>query len=152
MDARSFEDSWADRSSSTQERGFRRLLVAAVIAPLLVLSVTQCDDGETEAPLAPEPPPMEHGAPNEAARQMCVVCHTCGFDGTIDELAPTIDQSHDVCNSCHAPDGSVIMQGDDGCEWDMDCDAVPPTINCDDCHTVEYVNDLCEACHSPDSV
>jgi hypothetical protein len=90
---------------------------------------------------------MEHGPPNEAAGQMCVVCHTCGNDATLDTEAPIINRQHDVCNACHEPDGSVIQHGEDSCEWDMDCDAVPPMVNCDDCHTVADVNDMCEQCH-----
>ena len=133
------------------ERSFRRRLVAAAIMPALLLSLAHCDDVESDAPLEPEPPLMQHGSPNEAAGQMCVVCHTCGTDGTIDDPAPIIDRTHDVCNACHAPDGSVVVHGDESCEWDMDCSAVPPIINCDECHTVGYVNDLCETCHSPGS-
>lgn len=127
-------------------------LCCAALAPVLVLTLAHCDDGESDPVVEPEPPPMGHGGPNEAARQMCVVCHTCGTDGTIDDPAPIIDRTHDVCNSCHAPDGSVIIHGEESCEWDMDCQAVPPVINCDECHTVEYVNDLCEECHAPGSV
>ncbi len=91
---------------------------------------------------------MMHGTPNERAEQMCVVCHTCGSDKTISATAPLIDRTHDVCNSCHAPDGSVeVHESEEGCEWKMDCDTNPPIVNCNDCHTVEYVNDLCERCH-----
>jgi len=91
---------------------------------------------------------MTHGPPNEAAGQMCVVCHTCGNDGTSPVPAQIIDRTHAVCNSCHNPDGSVkVHDSDGGCEWEMDCEANPPIVNCDDCHTVEEVNDLCEACH-----
>jgi hypothetical protein len=104
----------------------------------LLFAILGCDD---------PPPTIPHGLPNEAADQMCVVCHTCGNDGSSLETAPLIDQQHDVCNSCHLPDGTVVHNAGDSCEWSMDCQAVPPTINCNDCHTVEYVNDLCEACH-----
>ena len=90
---------------------------------------------------------MLHGPPNENAAQMCVVCHTCGTDKTIAAQAPTIDRTHDVCNACHAPDGGLIVHFEEGCEWKMDCEANPPTVNCNECHTVEYVNDLCERCH-----
>ena len=90
---------------------------------------------------------MNHGPPNEAAGQMCVVCHTCGHDGTIAVLAPTIDQNHDVCNHCHLPDGSVVHPSGEGCLWEMDCDANPPSVNCNECHTTEHVNNLCETCH-----
>jgi hypothetical protein len=136
-------------SAATKEGRFRRSFVAAAIVPALMLSLLQCDDADPEPSPEPQPPPMSHGLPNEAARQMCVVCHTCGGDGTIDDPAPVIDRTHDVCNACHAPDGTVIVHSDESCEWEMDCDAVPPIINCDECHTVEHVNDLCEACHSP---
>lgn len=78
---------------------------------------------------------------------MCVVCHRCGTDGTIDTRAPTIDRSHDVCKSCHLPDGSLVIHGEAACEFKMDCSTVPPTVNCNACHTVQYVNNLCEACH-----
>ena len=139
-------------SSATRESPFGRSLVAAAIVPALLLSLLQCDDADPDPSLEPQPPLMNHGLPNEAAQQMCVVCHTCGGDGTIDDAAPVIDRTHDVCNACHAPDGTVIVHGDESCEWDMDCDAVPPIINCDECHTVKYVNDLCEACHSPSAL
>jgi hypothetical protein len=95
----------------------------------------------------PSAPPMEHGPPNEAAGQMCVVCHTCGDDGTTGDEAPIIDQLHDVCNACHLPDGGIAHIAGQSCLWEMDCEAIPPVVNCDDCHTVEYVNDLCEECH-----
>lgn len=113
-----------------------------------------CGSGtETETTVVPpqEPliPPMLHGEPNESADQMCVVCHTCGTDGTLSREAPIIDRQHDVCNACHGPDGGVIVHGEESCQWSMDCLAVPPIINCNDCHTVAYVNDLCEACHAP---
>jgi hypothetical protein len=110
----------------------------ALLAVTLLVCAGACGDST---------PPMTHGSPNESARQMCVICHTCGFDGTAIRTAPVIDQTHDVCNSCHAPDGGVIHHSGDSCEWKMDCNANPPTINCDECHTVEYVNDLCEECH-----
>jgi len=117
----------------------------------LVGALLQCSANGTE-PTAPdasaEAPPMTHGPPNEAAGQMCVVCHTCGSDGTSTLQAQIIDRTHAVCSSCHNPDGSVkIHDTEGGCEWEMDCEANPPIVNCDDCHTVEYVNDLCEACH-----
>lgn len=124
-------------------------LACAAALPLVALSLLHCDDDEAEPVPGPEPPLMNHGPANEAAGQMCVVCHTCGTDTTIADEAPIIDRTHDVCNACHAPDGSVIVHGDQSCEWEMDCDTVPPIVNCDDCHTVEYVNDLCEACHAP---
>jgi hypothetical protein len=123
------------------------MVAAAAVMPALLLSQLHCDDDEPEPLAESEAPLMSHGLPNEEAGQMCVVCHTCGIDGTYPAHAPIIDRTHDVCNACHAPDGSVIVHGEESCEWDMDCDAVPPIINCDDCHTVEYVNDLCEECH-----
>jgi hypothetical protein len=126
------------------------LLVALLSAALFALS--DCGEDEPTEATAPEPPLMPHGSPNEAAGQMCVVCHTCGDDGTGGLPAPIIDRTHDVCNACHAPDGTVVVHGDDTCEWQMDCEATPPVVNCDDCHTVQYVNDLCEACHDPASV
>ncbi len=92
---------------------------------------------------------MNHGPPNEQAGQMCVVCHTCGDDGTGAGQATIIDHTHDVCNSCHAPDGGVTHHSGGQCQWEMDCEATPPQVNCNECHTVEYVNDLCEACHVP---
>ncbi len=127
----------------------RRLGLGLGIA--LGAALLDCSSNGTE-PTAPDPagdpPPMTHGPPNEAADQMCVVCHTCGSDGTSTLQAPIIDRTHDVCNSCHNPDGSVkVHSSEDGCEWEMDCEANPPIVNCNDCHTVEYVNDLCEACH-----
>jgi hypothetical protein len=91
-------------------------------------------------------PQMNHAPPNEDNDEMCVICHTCGDDGTPGMMAPIIDQSHDVCTSCHLPDGSVEHHSE-GCQWEMDCEADPPSINCNDCHTVAEVNDLCEECH-----
>jgi hypothetical protein len=116
---------------------------AGALLGALADCATPCEPGPTTEPA----PPMDHGPPNEEAEQMCVVCHTCGDDGTLSMAAPIIDRTHDVCSSCHAPDGSVIVHGDSSCEWDMDCESIPPVINCNECHTVEYVNDLCEACH-----
>jgi len=121
------------------------------LGSLAAVALVDCSSSSTE-PTAPAittvPPPMTHGQPNEAAGQMCVVCHTCGHDGTATAVAPIIDRTHAVCDSCHNPDGSVkIHSSDGGCEWNMDCDANPPIVNCDDCHTVQHVNDLCEACH-----
>lgn len=133
------------------------LLWIAALLPAVTLALTDCDD-ESEPPAEPEPPLMTHGSPNEAAEQMCVVCHTCGDDGTGSVMAPIISNGtgdgppHDVCNACHAEDGAVEVHGEEACEWEMDCDMVPPLVNCNSCHTVEYVNDLCETCHDPDSV
>ena len=56
--------------------------------------------------------------------------------------------THAVCTYCHGPDGAVVHKpGEEPCEWQMDCNTEPPQVNCDDCHTVEWVNDLCEECH-----
>jgi hypothetical protein len=113
------------------------------------VALLDCADGRPSVNQAPAPsaPPIPHGAPNEQAGQMCVVCHTCGDDATLGEQAPIIDRTHDVCNACHAADGAVMVHGEAGCQWQMDCEAVPPQVNCNDCHSVGYVNDLCEACH-----
>ena len=127
------------------------LLLLSLLAAVALAVLADCSSSGPE-PIAPDDatvsPPMTHGQPNEAAGQMCVVCHTCGHDGTATARAPIIDRTHAVCESCHHPDGSVkAHSAEGGCEWEMDCDANPPIVNCDDCHTVQYVNDLCEACH-----
>ncbi|MBW2458468.1 MAG: hypothetical protein JRI68_28470, partial [Deltaproteobacteria bacterium] len=121
-----------------------------VAVPSALLALTHCkgDDETAVVDAGPTPPAMSHGPPNEAAGQMCVVCHSCGNDGTSPVPAPIIDNSnHDPCTFCHEPDGSVVFHGDAACEWEMDCVAVPPVVNCVDCHTVAWVNDLCEECH-----
>lgn len=121
-----------------------------VAVPSALLALTHCksDDETAQVDAGPTPPAMSHGPPNEAAGQMCVVCHSCGNDGTSLTEAPVIDNtSHDPCTFCHEPDGTVVFHGDAACEWEMDCVANPPVVNCVDCHTVAWVNDLCEECH-----
>lgn len=98
-----------------------------------------------EMPL--DPPPIGHGQPEDELGQMCVVCHTCGSDGTLSYDAPLIDRGHFVCRSCHRPDGSTVHHSGGQCVWRMDCEADPPSVNCSECHTATYVNDLCRHCH-----
>ena len=134
----------------------RARLVLVAAAAGAVLALFDCSDAEHMGPrpaasccgtVSSNVPAIPHGAPNEPAGQMCVVCHTCGDDTTTGLVAPLIDRTHDVCNACHGPDGGVVVHMDASCQWQMDCDTVPPQVNCDECHTVEYVNDLCQACH-----
>ncbi len=119
---------------------------AALGASLVLVA---CNDEEESGPAEPEPPLMNHGPPNEQDGQMCVVCHTCGDDGTGAGDATTVEPTHNVCASCHASDGSVTHHGGEQVAWDMDCEDNPPEIGCDDCHAVAQVNDACEACHAP---
>ena len=96
---------------------WRWAMITLVAVPAALLALTHCkgDDETAVVDAGPTPPAMSHGPPNEAAGQMCVVCHSCGNDGTSPIPAPLIDNSsHDPCTFCHEPDGSVVFHGD-GC-------------------------------------
>lgn len=140
------------RASEKRESGdasWRWTIVAVTAVPIALVWLVQCkSDTETTPDAGPVPPAMLHGPPNEAAGQMCVVCHSCGTDGTSILPAPIIDNgSHGPCVFCHKPDGTIDFPGEAACEWQMDCTVDPPQVNCVECHTVAWVNDLCEECH-----
>jgi len=144
----------ASDGSQAGHANWRWALTCIVAVPTVLLTLVQCngnDETTADVDAGPTPPAMSHGPPNEAAGQMCVVCHSCGHDGPNQVPAPIIDNSsHGPCTFCHEPDGSVVFHGDAACEWEMDCSAQPPVVNCVDCHTVAWVNDLCEDCHGTD--
>ena len=106
-----------------------------IILVVLLFLFSSCSKGSTDI--------------DNLTKELCVLCHACGTDGTLTEVAPIIDKTHDVCNACHLPDGSVDHSSAGGsCEWEMDCEANPPIVNCNNCHSTEYVNNLCLDCHS----
>ncbi len=112
--------------------------------------------GDSQGETAPENPgpDIPHVVPGGGS--MCFNCHLCGEDDV-----PNLDVSHYVCVECHVgPDGSVPEELMDtcGCE-SIDCDADPPVVGCDECHTdgkndlltSDEMNDLCMGtCHQPD--
>ncbi len=137
--------------NAADTRWLSRVCGSAIIAIAAVTAMVDCSSSDDPATngqggSAPTPPKMEHTPPDETKKEMCVICHTCGTDGVTTGIT-TIDKTHDVCNSCHTADGGVKVHTDGGCQWEMDCDANPPVINCDDCHSIAEVNDMCEFCH-----
>ena len=115
--------------------------------------------GDSAGDTAPEDPgpDVPHEMPTDGA--MCFDCHLCGG-----EDKGTLDVTHYICVDCHVgPNGSVPEELQDSCGCDaIDCDADPPVLGCNECHTdgkndqlsADEMNETCTSggCHQPGDV
>lgn len=89
---------------------------------------------------------MTHDAP--MLGELCVGCHMESDPPDPESISPKITKNHEVCNTCHQPDGATTGH--------CGCDEADDPMDCQMCHTTpatgtipsaEHMNDLCYECH-----